>query len=341
MLFLILFCKFVPLNDNNLKYVSMYKLTKTITLLLAAMLVVASCSKDAVSSVSTSDESEALEVQLSTYNSNLKSTQTRGWWGRFLQIVCADAQGAFEGCKAGASVGAICGDPATGAIVGGVVYGAAASFKCASELGENQGSSNLGNMNLGQPDKGSPADSTSGVASIENEDLFAKSVAAYQKIRRAPVVDDDNVEMILPEEYVAISTTIASLHNTMLETMGSLPSNLEDLDVECFTEEEQQIISSPEFREGFNNMIQEQFDYTTYQPTSRVGQILKLFFNAVQQGASSIDNLKQITNDYILIIEGNSELTDSEKRTLYSAFAVAVYSYSYWSHIYNPSVSTN
>lgn len=102
------------------------------TLILVIIFVLSGCSKDNAIAISGNEENLTAQIetlnQSYTNNPNIMNRGGKGW----ARIVAADVAGARGGAWLGGKIGAFFGNPLAGAIVGGIVVGAAGSYGVSS-----------------------------------------------------------------------------------------------------------------------------------------------------------------------------------------------------------------
>lgn len=278
--------------------------------------------------------------KLACYNANLKVSHTRAkgnlnLWD-WLSVSSADIIGAANGAAAGAKVGG-----ETGAIICGVLTGAAASYEkymlikaklgpgVANEGGDvihksSQKRRLIGMHVTDNPTTPDTIDSGRNTISVETMATVLSSQSAQD------AEESESINLEYPAEYAEVATQIAVLHNEVLTILDSIGEENIIVDSSAFSADMQEYINNPEFFNSYDSIIVNAINYNNIEAQNEVDIIIRLFLDAV----SEVDTLEEITaiaNDYIGIIEESTTLTTEQKQILYTAFAVSAYSFEYWS----------
>lgn len=252
--------------------------------------------------------------ELKALNDSLLTSQTpetKGFWKKaltFCAIAGADAAGAYEVGKIGASIGSIVGPKGTivGAAVGGLIGGAGASYG---------------------------AYRTTRTYSVVSPQMVT---AAYVSVK------EDNPNLInfypnqislkLPENKKGLQD-IGAKHNLVLKKLANQEFSSTPI-ANVFTPEEVQIIESSEFENGYYSVLNTYVygDYDTYiENNGTTGNtVMKLYLDIMNKYPEKANDVEFISNKYIELISLSADLSEDEKDLLYSAISVAVSSFEYW-----------
>ncbi len=258
--------------------------------------------------VETSSQSLKIENDLKLYNEGLEGYSSSGmpkkgkFW-KVMAVIGADALGGAVGGLVGSLFG-----PAGAAAVGGATAAGASKAASGIAAGGNGGSDG---------------------GTLE------------------PINENFNVEYNVPDQYG--SNDIGSHHNAFLEHVYSGNVNMDDYIAENYGQEMVQNYNSGEVQNANELMIQStvtymemDYDYSyllnTYKDNGLISEntqmVMSLFMEALFQ-ASSDNEISQILNYYSQTVLQSDELTQSDKRSIFSAFSVARSSSNYWNNLEN------
>lgn len=299
------------------------KIFNIVTLAVAVSILagwVAACSNDTndnlTEQMSKTQLSET-ELLLSDYNNSLPSiSETRSATTEELIVIAAkDAKGAYKGGKVGGRLGKYFGPHGaiTGAIVGAVVIGGLASY---IQYNKYQHSDQY------QTQSGS---------SLSPSRLRLESFAsAYAENKRLISHRDFTFGFNIGLDSCATSSGI--LHNKVLNRI-KYHNGLQDHSqyLASLTEIEKYVLDSEDFIKEYNATFNDTDENRTAIISNEADRIINLFMSAVKNNATSASDLNNIIKTYTSTVRKSTSLTDIEKDSLLSAFAVMGYSYQYWS----------
>lgn len=287
---------------------------------LALATVVLSCTnkQDEMPSFEPPVQNE-LVITLQNFNDSIISTKpvTRSRWLRFLAVVTADISGGFEMGKIGATLGSSF--PGYGTVVGGAI-GAAIGAAGASYMAD-----------LATRISISSSDITSSKASIQQ---------AYCYVKENNLIDEystETIDIILPPEYET-SIEVGIAHNAILKTMASPPGDDNWGTTQTFTSVENAVLNSEDYIENYEAVLSKAINRDADKPSYVSGtgvdsEIMNLFIEVFHQYSEDIDDVNFIVNKYIEKIEASGILTELEKKNVYDALTVAVFSFYHWSSL--------
>lgn len=165
------------------------------------------------------------------------------------------------------------------------------------------------------------------VEDSESEDTF-EEVEVPDSIERIGYIHNLAMDALIKRES---SVSVLSNDPPFLESNDQL----EDRCVITFTQFEKDIITSDSFKNVYyqlDSSSEESEDVSVQVPL--LNQILYRYIEAMEKYRSPLDykTVVSITNQYISVVRGSTELLEDEKTNLYIAFAVGVYSFKYWSN---------
>lgn len=148
------------------------------------------------------------------------------------------------------------------------------------------------------------------------------------------MIGDDDITINLPSDVKDISTRVGVFHNKILSRLmiKEAPISKENA-FSGASEEFSFIIGSEEYEKEFCDLINicpTLYENLVYDENNESEVILKLLIEALKKGENNKEHTIQTINDYITIIEGNSNMDETERILLYSAMSVASYSCKYW-----------
>lgn len=300
---------------------------KKILFVLALLIIVPciwSCSQDdqpipapATSQTVISDAfaNDPLIINLQALNDSLllqTKPETRGlfgnWFRKVLRIAVADILGAVKGAGLGSVFG-----PA-GTYIGAVVVGAASSYD----------SYHSGDLNLSK---------ASDYNFIPQEDVERAFIIARNSgdtlAERADLTLPDPLK--IPQIYID-ALKVGLYHNLTLRVIeDSTP--LEFCVEDGLTEQEVTFLHSAYFTNGYNEFLSNpqnySFNYAIANPT-KVDRIIQLFVEVYQNYPADQHDATEVINQYIEVIESDTQITEEQKQIVYSALATAAFSTDYW-----------
>lgn len=293
----------------------------TFSLLLGALVFMASCSNDYPINDSLSQQTKKTETQVfnvakefQALNDSLlliQNPETRGFWRgvlTFCAVAGADAAGAYEVGKIGCGVGSLFGPngAVVGALAGGLIGGAGASYVAYC--------------------------STRSASIVSPQTVTSAYVAVAEE---NPVYTDyypEQINLKLPEEKKELQI-IGVKHNLILEKLTNQEFSLTPVE-EVLTPLEAEIVKSKGFEDGYYSVLNKYIigDYDTYVENdgSTGNVVMKLYLDIINKYPEEVNDVEFVSNKYIELISNSSELSDEEKDRLYSAISVAVSSFEYW-----------
>lgn len=233
------------------------------------------------------------------------------------EIAYADIKGAVEGYKAGSTFG-----PA-GSWICSVFYGTGASamafWKAMDAINKN-------------PQTGPK----SIISSRDIEDMYYVTVMD-SNFTSNRLEQSIKININIPEDYVD-AERLGQIHNLMLHALQNRNVTLTDVDA-AFSDEERAVLRSPRYQAGFNNYMSNansfSLNYNITNPNAKEERIVQHFLNLYKNYPADKDDVNYIVNRYIYIIEHDSSITQTQKKVVYTALAMAAYSSSYWDNQLN------
>lgn len=251
-------------------------------------------------------------------------------WASWAAVVCADAHYGLQGVMDGAKVGSFLGPQGAtaGAIAGGVVFAASGSFI--------QYVFQKHVVTRADDDELPPIPSLEEVSVAYAASVMDISDKDYQ-LGATWGIADENLKMGI-------------LHNKALGKLGK-PTTSSDLKAyENLPTEDKNIIESSIFEQMYaENMTYDNVcggegtrSITTLASTelsTEQNKIMTLFLNGIKDSVLSQQELNRFIGMYATVVGRSRTLTDLEKQGLLTCFAVAGYSFAYWSEVwpYEPS----
>lgn len=264
-----------------------------------------------------SNEFNETLLTLQRYNDSLPNNPLSRRIGRTgrIAVVLADVGGAVDGAKMGASVGTVFFGPhgtVVGTVIGAVITGTARSYTVyrIADLIDRWRIPN---------DVEKPLPEVSLVAS-----LYAQQRQTFENGDYAL-----GVNCGIDSAFVEIGIC----HNKILHAM--IDDNIESVshrDYGTLTKVERSIVESNEFTSGYTTIVDNN-DIYNFKLQSRLDGIMDLFGQALEKGGTSQYAVCQIVYNYTQTVRQASGLSLEDKECMYSAFAVAAYSYQHWSRI--------
>ena len=270
----------------------------------------------------------------------LQHPQTRGTNGG-LKIAAHDIVGAFSGINAGKAIAGLLGIATGGTgsaatIIGcGIIGGAAASYKCyRNNKGLTTKIENFYKYSL----------------NIINENLKSDTTNYYIPYMYNPKI----IHVKLPKDFETLKD-VGEAHNKLLlgsnysspstrATVVRDPVDAKIPPILTLDKEKVKIaLNSKDFKNQFDKIISNldkstidgELDINGYfrkNPTGsvRAENAIKEYLKLFTTYPENVDDIIQITNDYINIIESNNEFNDDEKAMIYAGLMVSIYSPQIW-----------
>ncbi|WP_290448349.1 glycine zipper family protein [uncultured Muribaculum sp.] len=314
-----------------------------------ATLILASCTyneEEVLNNTDTTKQSSTLlhlqEINDSIIKSNnILSSRARG---RDMLLAYADIKGAIKGGKTGIKIGAAIGSfsPAIGnvggAFIGGLIGASITSI----------GASYLAYCALDNTDQHTTTPSIDKItyAYCCNYDISTNESGSYQ--------DDNNSTLELPWGLDSLEN-VGKYHNLTLDRLikensgimtlsngfeisGPIGDPIKPKRYITLSDFEYSVLDSDEYTTAFNDdMAAIANDKQIWTPDGSLhDSVMQLYLEAISyySGTESINDIIAVTNQYISTIEQSEDLEDIEKRNLYIALSVGVYSYKFWTNYY-------
>lgn len=288
---------------------------------ILALLIAASCAnnnEEEMTNLSPYYETAECLQQLIVFNRTIKLnsgvSRSAAYDERVLTLITADAQGAYEGSKAGRKLGdKYCpNEQKFGAEIGGAVIGAAVSYKRCIELDGGKKTYPLSNRTN---------------ASTDKETFAAGYVSARESVHK--------------QEYAkgiswgldSCSTKVGILHNKVLDKVEYITlSGIQKEQISRLNPSERQLVESEEFKNEFLTILSNSNSLT--EPLTISDQIMDLFVEAVSKATDNQRYIERIIAHYTDVVKKSKDLSAEDKQSLCIGFAVMGYSYDYWSKVY-------
>lgn len=306
------------------------------------------------SGIATTGNNNMLISQLQSFNDSLKNSMAYNstfeetsskmrkspWWTwtrkQRLNVMFADYSGVSIGSKAGAAIGGVISGgrgAAAGRVVGAVACGVLASWAASPDYIESYQDSVYINV-------------INATRLYLDENLYVREASINYldgNIKKGVILADSIKNSIeLPKK----AQEIGFMHNVILasidgsvtykETPLPIEETILQTDIESFNSNEIdlsiQMVSSNEFKEKckyFENRLELSKDELTINE-----QAVLLFREVCNIYVNETSDVVFIVNKYKEIIEHSEELSTEDKECIYSALATAIYSYNYWSKIF-------
>ena len=205
-----------------------------------------------------------------------------------------------------------------GAQLGGVVYGAAKSYKRHEEI---KGWTLASPMDISHP------------VIVDRELITAGYASTKDK------VSESDYALGLSWGLDSCSVRIAILHNKVLEEIEILKSSSEIKKdrLSNLSSFERQLVESEEFIIGFDKTIYA-IPIDQSEPQTIGDNIMTLFISEMSRPEGDHKRVNRIIAHYTTTVKETKELSEEEKQSLYIGFAVMGYSFEYWTAIYSNMV---
>lgn len=283
--------------------------------------VFCSCSNDEKISDATEADNNILESELllkiSAFNDSAINSkiQTRGWikpgaWKR-AQVIAADIAGGVSGGKAGFGIGSFFSPAGAGA---GAVIGAIVGAGCGSYMAY--------------------ANAYWTRAALKMDMTPQKATLAY-----ASVLKEGNIENSVPKDIIVDYpiedkdiTLMGAKHNLVLKKLIDNDIKLEKVE-DCFTKEELAVINSDEYQKVFDktmSAISNNNDILKIEGDDVTTKVMNLFYEILQKYPDNNDDIEYIINKYIEVIKKSNEISDVDKKNIYSGLSIAASSSEFW-----------
>lgn len=257
-----------------------------------------------------------LVIVLQGFNDSIISTKpvTRSKWLRFLAVATADISGGFEMGKIGATLGSSF--PGYGTAVGGAI-GAAIGAAGASYMADLATRVSISSLDI-----------TNSKASIQY---------AYCYVKENNLIEEysaETIDVTLPSGYET-SMEVGIMHNAILNAMGPSPDDENWATSQTFTSVENIVLNSEDYIENYEMVLSKIINNDVDKPFYVSGdgvdsEIVNLFIEVFHQYSENINDVNFIVNKYIEKIEAGGILTELQKKNIYDALVVAVFSFYHW-----------
>lgn len=303
-----------------------------ITFLVALLLIIIpfSCSKSMKQENGAGKQAELLS-QLSSYNENFfaKHVATKG--KNVVVVALADARGAWSGGKAGfkigGRIGSFLGSPhygaATGALAGGLLWGAFQSYLAYEPEGNQMSFEEFYRNTL----------PIAAVSLIERNDYSTEEYVAELDTITYNVggylVPSEQIELVgefRENEIVGIGHNYAldvaiEKKHCAFEINSELRDKLSDIDKD--------ILLSQEFFNAFYEELTNSREHEANTSDAVFDSFMAIY------SVCGEEDVLTIANDYVEMISASQALSKDEESNIYSALSVAVNTAHYWSHRQN------
>lgn len=294
---------------------------KTVFYLLALCGIISSCSdkrQEEIIAHKPLNENK-LVISLQNFNDSIVLTKpkTRSGWLRFLSVASADIAGSFELGKIGASLGSSF--PGYGTVIGGAI-GATIGAAGASYMADLATRTSISASDI-----------------VNSKELIQQ---AYCYVKENNLIEEyptEEIAIALPTGYES-SKEVGLLHNTILNSVAAPTNEEENEEIAYpFTAVENAVLYSTEYIDSYESVLLKVINSDTNKPifVSEEGvsaEIINLFIEVFNQYPEDINDVNFIVNKYIEKIEASNLLSESEKKNIYDALSVAVFSFYHWSN---------
>ncbi len=258
-------------------------------------------------------------------------------WQRNTVVALNDIYGGYNWGKKGAQIGGIVGSifpsignatgTVSGAVIGAVIGASKYSYKAYKKL--------------------------PGASEIFETPSLDDMKSVYCSVRSEELIDDGENEEIYNLDFPVGLDSIENIgiyHNLALDELiarENMPVALSDPDLDVddpiiiapsyeLTQIESLVVDSDDFIEFYNSTINDEFNgdmsSLDFDNNSVADSVMRLYMELIYSYGDNVtlQDIINVTNQYINIVANSTELTADEKYILYQAFAVGAYSCSYW-----------
>ena len=296
---------------------------KKFLFLFVGCVIWVSCSEHAFDTHNVvADSNSVLLTKMSSFNDSLiqSRVETRGWvkpgaWKR-AQVIAADCGGAWSLGKAGFWAGGLFspGGAAVGATIGALIGGTCGSYTAYASLYWSRAL-------LLHPL--TPQKATTAYASLLNDENVNFEEYVPKTINVDYPILDDNI------------TLMGAKHNVLLKSI-MLDDFKENDYKDILSDEEVKVIESKEYKASFDSIMASisVIDGVLVLKGNDVGtKLMNLFYDVFQKYSEDSDDVQFLINKYIDEVNSTSELSDEDKKLVYSSLSVIASSYEFWSNI--------
>lgn len=253
-----------------------------------------------------------------------KSFVQPGAWRR-LQIIAADAGGAYSGGKAGAFyTGFILGPEAApaGAVIGALIGGACASYVVSESVPYEESRTRL---SVHEP--------------VNIKSAKEKTIIAYSEMLSENKNISDYTPKIVLVDYPIINddvTLLGAKHNIILDKLITT-DQIASTYSRDLSEIESVIINSKEFSDQLDVTLESIIDNINYGSSMTfdgddiTSKLMNMFFDILTSYPDNLDDIEFIINKYIELVNASNEISESDKELIYCGLSVAASSSEFWS----------
>ena len=289
------------------------------TTAIVALLVATACTEDRSEEFSNNGTYPAVPeviLELENFNETLSQNypETRRdlKWYDWLSIAIEDGKGGYKGAKWGGKIGSLFGPhgSTTGAVVGGVIVGGAKSYLRYDEVKNASLATTMSTY------EGCTAD----------RDLFT---AGYANTKDDITVTDYSLGISFGLDSCSVKVGI--LHNKVLDEVERIKivGNKKEV-LEKLNSFEKEFTESEDFKMAYDNILYPDLNIQAI-PLTISDQVMNLFAEAIVKADEyNYTKLHRIIEKYIDTVQSTKDLSEDDKQSLYTGFAVFAYSYEYW-----------
>lgn len=284
---------------------------------------------------------DSIRYELEGESRTTGSRGLRSLWRKIINFVQSDIEGAvvgaIEGGQVGLAVGAFVGTPEIGGIAGVILGGTINGF--------------ISSYSASKRHDGC------GIVVVPPIDETKMEYCKLRSEMSDEAVDDGGDCDVAKLDYLDLPIgaksieDVGRIHNKLLNKFLSRRSNKiapNGLIVETpvvddawsISPIEMSILDSEELEQSYNDLVNDIFADNfhlgsgNYCVGEMVEDVIRLYYDILDQipDYGGLNDVINITNQYIAVVAESDEISDEEKEVLYCAFAVGVYSYEYWSN---------
>lgn len=247
-----------------------------------------------------------------------------------LYITAADVCGAYKGGKAGFKLGSLLGGHGIlGAVIGGTLYGASASYMAYYKMTSND----TATATLKSRSQQSVNTACKACNTLLDDNLSIKENASLSNDSlRLQFTKVDKV-LLDSSKLDETSLLIGKMHNIVL---ASLDGHL-DIDTTVANENDSKIITSilesKELKDSCIMMVENIKHDNIKSSDIMIDKIMSLFEDVFKEYATQTSDVAFIISKYAEAIDKSDELTQEQKVSVKSGLATALYSFQYWDEI--------
>lgn len=252
--------------------------------------------------------------------------------------ICGALEGGRWGIKGGSFIGSLC--PVIGTVGGGFIGGLiGASFGSIGASYVEYCRQNCGGYSIILPTVEDISKAYCMNYDINSDNGSYKN--DYENILELPF-GLDSLENIGKYHNLTLTTLINKGNSIMLLGDDDEISNPADDYIDnpgtlvVLSDFERSVICSDDYNMNFNQYMYVISENKGFRSSENdiVSIIVNLYIDAIEcfDGVSDINDVVDLTNEYIYLVEINDELTEIEKYHIYMALSVGVYSYKFWAN---------